>query len=51
MLAILLLVLLLVLVFGGLGLFVAKIFLVGLLIAALVGLVGGYMSGGARRHA
>jgi uncharacterized membrane-anchored protein len=32
---------LLVLLFGGLGLFVAKVFLFGLLIALLVGVVGG----------
>jgi hypothetical protein len=34
-------VLLLVLLLGGLGLFVAKVFLFGLLIALLVGVVGG----------
>jgi hypothetical protein len=46
MLALLLVVLLLVLLFGGLGLFVAKVFLLGLLIALLVGLVGGYAGRG-----
>ena len=46
MLALLLIVLLLVVLFGGLGLFVARIFLIGLLVALLVGLVGGYFSRG-----
>ncbi|MCK9518891.1 MAG: hypothetical protein M0R74_07710 [Dehalococcoidia bacterium] len=41
MLWLLLLVLLLALVFGGLGVFVAKVFLVGLLVALVVGLIGG----------
>jgi len=36
--------LLLILLFGGLGLFVAKVFLFGLLIALVVGAIGG-MSG------
>ena len=45
MLALLLVVLLLVLLFGGLGLFVAKVFLIGLLIALLVGAVGGLRLG------
>lgn len=38
---ILLAILLLVLLFGGLGVFVAKIFFVGLLVALLIGLVSG----------
>jgi hypothetical protein len=46
MVALLVILLLLVLLFGGLGLFVARIFLIGLLIALLVGLVGGYLSRG-----
>ena len=41
MLGLLLVLLLIVLVFGGLGIFVAKIFLLGLLIALVVGLVAG----------
>ena len=45
MLALLLIVLLLVLLFGGLGLFVAKVFLFGLLIALIVGAVGGMRVG------
>ncbi len=48
MVALLVLLLLLVLLFGGLGLFVAKVFLVGLAIALIAGLVAG-MSG--MRHA
>lgn len=44
MVAILLILLLLVLLFGGLGIFVAKIFLAGLLIVVLLSfLTGGYM--------
>ena len=39
MLALLLILLLLVLLFGGLGIFVARVFLIGLLIALLVGAV------------
>jgi hypothetical protein len=46
MLALLLIMLLLVLVFGGLGIFVAKVFLIGLLAALLVGLFAGYTSRG-----
>jgi hypothetical protein len=42
MVTLLLVMLLLILLFGGLGLFVAKVFLLGLLIALLVGLVGGF---------
>jgi hypothetical protein len=41
MLAAILVMLLLILLFGGLGIFVAKIFLLGLLLALLVGAVGG----------
>jgi hypothetical protein len=48
MVAALLIILLLILLFGGLGLFVAKIFLVGLLIAVLVGAVMGLS--GRRSH-
>ena len=42
MLAALLLILLLVLLFGGLGIFVAKVFLLGLILAALIGIIAGY---------
>jgi hypothetical protein len=42
MIAALVIILLLVLLFGGLGLFVAKVFLVGLLLAVLVGLIMGF---------
>lgn len=50
MLWLLLILLVLVFLFGGLGLFVAKVFLVGLLIVLLAGLVSGgvWMRGG--RH-
>jgi hypothetical protein len=41
MVTLLLVMLLLILLFGGLGIFVAKVFLFGLLIALVVGLVGG----------
>jgi hypothetical protein len=34
--------LLLILLFGGLGIFVAKVFLLGLLLAVLVGALGGF---------
>jgi len=44
MLALLLIMLLLILVFGGLGVFVAKVFLVGLLAALAVGLLAGWTS-------
>jgi hypothetical protein len=37
--------LLLVLLFGGLGLFVAKVFLFGLLVVLLVGILGGIRLG------
>jgi uncharacterized membrane protein YgaE (UPF0421/DUF939 family) len=50
MLTLLLVILLLVLLFGGLGVFVAKVFLLGLLIALLVGLFAGF-SGFRRRSA
>lgn len=45
MLTLLLVMLLLILLFGGLGVFVAKVFLLGLLIALLVGAVGGLRLG------
>ncbi len=41
MITLLLVMLLLILLFGGLGIFVAKVFLLGLLIALLIGAVGG----------
>ena len=47
MVTLLLVMLLLILLFGGLGLFVAKVFLFGLLIALVVGALGGM--GGLRR--
>jgi hypothetical protein len=40
---------LLVLLFGGLGIFVAKVFLLGLLLALVVGAVAGF-SGRGRSH-
>jgi hypothetical protein len=51
MLALLLLALLLVLLFGGLGVFVAKVFLVGLVLALIVALIGGWGWYGGRSHA
>ena len=42
MIAAVLLLLLLVLLFGGLGIFVAKVFLLGLIVAALVGILAGF---------
>jgi hypothetical protein len=42
-----LIILLLVLLFGGLGIFVAKVFLLGLLLALLVGIIAGF---GRRGH-
>ena len=48
MVTLLIVMLLLILLFGGLGIFVAKVFLFGLLIALLVGAIGGY-GGGLRR--
>jgi len=48
MVALLLVLLLLILLFGGLGVFVAKVFLLGLFIALIVGLVAGF--GGYRRR-
>ena len=47
MVAALLIMLLLILLFGGLGIFVAKVFLFGILIALLIGLFGGFV--GSRR--
>ena len=47
MVTLLLVMLLLILLFGGLGIFVAKVFLFGLLIALVVGVLGGM--GGLRR--
>jgi hypothetical protein len=44
------LILLLILLFGGLGIFVAKVFLIGLLLALLVGVVAGF-AGRGRSHA
>jgi hypothetical protein len=38
----LVLILALILLFGGLGIFVAKVFLIGLLLALLVGAVAGF---------
>ncbi|HXH20956.1 MAG TPA: hydrophobic protein [Dehalococcoidia bacterium] len=49
MVTLLLVLLLLILLFGGLGVFVARVFLLGLLIALLVGVVAGY-SGWHRRR-
>ena len=48
MITALLIVLLLILIFGGLGLFVAKVFLIGLVVALLVGAVLGYRGRGVR---
>ncbi len=48
MVGLLLVLLLLVLLFGGLGIFVAKVFLVGLVIALLVGMFAGYSGWGRR---
>ena len=48
MLAALLIILLLVLLFGGLGLFVAKWFLIGLLVVLLVGAIMGMSGRGGR---
>jgi hypothetical protein len=50
MIAALLIILLLVLLFGGLGIFVAKVFLLGLLLALIVGAVAGF-AGRGRSHA
>lgn len=41
LIALLLFLLLLILLFGGLGIFVAKVFLIGLLIVALISLLTG----------
>ncbi len=49
MVTLILVMLLLILLFGGLGIFVAKVFLLGLLLAILVGIVagrGGWNRGG-----
>jgi hypothetical protein len=48
MIAALLILLLLVLLFGGLGIFVAKVFLFGLLVAVLLSIVTGGMYIGRR---
>jgi hypothetical protein len=48
MLGLLLVMLILILLFGSLGVFVAKVFLIGLLLAILVGFVGGYRNWGHR---
>jgi hypothetical protein len=51
MLALLLVALLLVVLFGGLGVFVAKVFLVGLVIALIIALIGGWGWYGGGSHA
>lgn len=43
MVALLLVALLLVLLFGGLGVFVAKVFFIGLLAALALAVIGGFM--------
>lgn len=43
MVALLLIALLLILLFGGLGVFVAKVFFIGILAALLIAVVGGMM--------
>ena len=48
MLLAIILMLLLILLFGGLGIFVAKVFLLGLLLALLIGALTGWA--GTRRH-
>jgi hypothetical protein len=45
MIALLLIALLLVLLFGGLGMFVAKAFFIGILAVAALALVGGFFGG------
>jgi hypothetical protein len=45
MLLAIILIVLIILLFGGLGIFVAKLFLIGLLLAALVAILGGVFSG------
>jgi hypothetical protein len=45
MITLLLVMLLLILLFGGLGIFVAKVFLLGLLITLLIGALAGLTSG------
>lgn len=50
-LALLLILLLLALLFGGLGVFVAKVFLFGLLVVLILAVIGGVTVGrGSRRH-
>ncbi len=50
MVAVLLILLLLILLFGGLGIFVAKVFFIALLVARLISLAtGGVYLGGRRR--
>ncbi len=44
MLVAIILIVLIVLLFGGLGIFVAKLFLIGLLLAALIAILGGLSS-------
>lgn len=44
MVALLVIALLLILLFGGLGVFVAKVFFIGILVAVAVALVGGFMN-------
>lgn len=44
MVALLLVMLLLIVVFGGLGVFVAKVFLIGLIAVLIVGLLAGWTS-------
>jgi hypothetical protein len=48
MVAALVIILLLILLFGGLGLFVARVFLIGLLLAVLIGAIMGFS--GRRGH-
>lgn len=50
MLALLAVLLLLALLFGGLGVFVAKAFLFGLLVVLILGLLGGVSMGRSRRR-
>ncbi len=50
MLAALVLLLLLILLFGGLGIFIAKAFFIALAVVVLVSLLGGVWVGGHRHH-
>jgi hypothetical protein len=50
MLGVLLLLLLLVLLFGGLGMFVAKVFLVAMLVAIVLSVISGGLFLGRRRR-